>query len=107
MKRLLWLFAGLPVPVQAATPDAGDYFQVWGSLAVLLAIFGLGAWLLRRYLPQSAARGPLKIIAQTPLGPRERLVVVEVADTWLVLGVGGGQVRTLHTLPRPAPESPT
>jgi len=27
--------------------------------------------------------------------------VVEVEDTWLVLGVGGGQVRTLHTLKKP------
>jgi flagellar protein FliO/FliZ len=27
---------------------------------------------------------------------------VEVGETWLLLGVGGGQVNTLHTLPRPA-----
>ncbi|MHB1061000.1 MAG: flagellar biosynthetic protein FliO, partial [Thiobacillus sp.] len=36
------------------------------------------------------------------VGARERVVVVEVDNTWLLLGVGGGNVRLLHTLPRPA-----
>jgi flagellar protein FliO/FliZ len=27
--------------------------------------------------------------------------VVEVDHTWLLLGVGGGNVRLLHTLPKP------
>ena len=40
------------------------------------------------------------------LQPGERLVVVEVGDTWLLLGVGGGQVSTLHTLPRPEGYTP-
>ncbi|MNN99031.1 Flagellar protein FliO [compost metagenome] len=38
------------------------------------------------------------------LGPRERVVIVEVADTWLVLGVAPGQVSKLHELPAPAAE---
>jgi flagellar protein FliO/FliZ len=32
--------------------------------------------------------------------------VVEVGDTWLLVGVGGGQVNTLHTLPRPEGYTP-
>jgi flagellar protein FliO/FliZ len=42
------------------------------------------------------------VVGGVMLGPRERLVVVEVGDTWLLLGVGGGQVNILHTLPRPS-----
>ena len=43
--------------------------------------------------------GLLKIVSSAPVGTRERVVVVEVADTWLVLGVTPSQVNTLHTLP--------
>jgi flagellar protein FliO/FliZ len=48
------------------------------------------------------AQGAVKVVGTTPVGTRERVVVVEVDNTWLLLGVGGGNVRLLHTLPRPA-----
>jgi flagellar protein FliO/FliZ len=34
------------------------------------------------------------------IGNRERIVLVEVADTWIVVGLVPGQIRTLHTLPK-------
>jgi flagellar protein FliO/FliZ len=71
------------------------------SLLLILGLFVLAAWLFKRYLPQVGKPGPVKVIGATLVGPRERVVVVEVEGTWLVLGVGGGQVRTLHTLPKP------
>lgn len=71
------------------------------SLVIILGLFALAAWLLKRYLPQTGKGGPVRVIGATMVGPRERVVVVEVEDTWLVLGVGGGQVRTLHTLKKP------
>lgn len=71
------------------------------SLLLILGLFVLAAWLVKRYLPQVGKSGPVRLVGATLVGPRERVVVVEVEDTWLVLGVGGGQVRTLHTLPRP------
>jgi len=39
------------------------------------------------------------------LGQRERVVIVEVAGTWLVLGVAPGQVSKLHELPAPAADA--
>lgn len=78
------------------------------SLVLVLALFVLAAWLAKRYLPQIGKTGPVKIIGSTMLGAREKIVVVEVQETWLVLGVGGGQMRTLHTLPKPQqPVEPT
>jgi len=44
----------------------------------------------------------LKVSASTPLGPRERVVIVEVEDARLVLGVTASSINVLHTLP-PAP----
>jgi flagellar protein FliO/FliZ len=34
------------------------------------------------------------------IGSRERIVLVEIGDTWLVVGLVPGQIRTLHTLPK-------
>lgn len=87
-------------PAWAADSGAGVAGMVF-SLVLILGLFVLAAWLLKRYLPQMGKMGPVKVIGTTMVGPRERVVVVEVEDTWLVLGVGGGQVRTLHTLSKP------
>jgi len=87
-------------PAWAADSGAGVAGMLL-SLVLILGLFVLAAWLFKRYLPQVGKSGPVKVIGATLVGPRERVVVVEVEDTWLVLGVGGGQVRTLHTLPRP------
>jgi flagellar protein FliO/FliZ len=34
------------------------------------------------------------------IGTRERIVLVEIGDTWIVVGLVPGQIRTLHTLPK-------
>jgi flagellar protein FliO/FliZ len=34
------------------------------------------------------------------VGQRERVVLVEVADTWLVIGVAPGHVTALHSMPK-------
>ncbi len=49
----------------------------------------------------------LKVSASQSLGPRERVVVVNVEDARLVLGVTASQVTLLHTLPPAPPESDT
>ncbi|OYY93277.1 MAG: flagellar biosynthetic protein FliO [Hydrogenophilales bacterium 28-61-23] len=103
-------FAPAAVFAAAAPPEvstSGALFQ--GLLGLLMVLAALAAffWFLRRFSPgQSAAQGVVKVIGGVMLGPRERLVVVEVGDTWLLLGIGGGQVNTLHTLPRPEGYTP-
>jgi len=39
------------------------------------------------------------VVSSVMVGQRERVVVVEIGDAWLVLGVAAGQVRALHTMP--------
>lgn len=92
---------GLLTPAALAESGAGAMAGMALSLLLILSLFVLAAWLSKRYLPQIGKTGPVKIIGSTMLGAREKVVVVEVQETWLVLGVGGGQVRTLHTLPKP------
>ena len=39
------------------------------------------------------------------VGPKERVVLVDVGETRLVLGVAPGHIATLHQMPRPAEDS--
>jgi flagellar protein FliO/FliZ len=90
-----------------AAPASGSGFaalmQGLLGLAVVLGALFIFFWLLRRFSPgQTGAQGLVKVVGGVMLGTREKLVVVEVGDQWLLLGVGAGQVSHLHTMPRPA-----
>lgn len=92
-------FAAETVPQGASL---GALFQALIGLIVVLGLLYGFFWLLRRYGPsQSAAQGVVKVVGGVMLGPRERLVVVEVEDTWVLVGVASGHVSTLHTLAKP------
>ncbi|WP_355660201.1 flagellar biosynthetic protein FliO [Halomonas salifodinae] len=70
------------------------------ALALVLGLIFLSRYLLTRLGPHRHAQAlNLRVVASTALGPKERVVVVEVDDTWLVLGVGGGRITPLHQLP--------
>jgi flagellar protein FliO/FliZ len=84
----------------AASPASGLAQMIFG-LAIVLGLIVLAGWLLRRFGAGPAAAGSLiRVVTAASVGPRERVVVVEVHDTWLVLGVAPGRVNTLHQLPR-------
>jgi flagellar protein FliO/FliZ len=40
----------------------------------------------------------MKVVGSLMLGPRQKVVTVEVGGTWLVLGVSPNEIRPLHTL---------
>ena len=72
------------------------------ALALVLGFILLCAWLARRVSPGLQGQGRwLRVVASRAVGPKERVVVVAVEDTWLVLGVAAGQVNTLHEMPAP------
>lgn len=84
-----------------AAPGLGSVLQVFAGLGVVLVAIVAIAWLARRWTPAGRAGGLLRVVGGVMVGPRERIVVVELQDTWLVLGVTSQQVNTLHTVPRP------
>jgi len=95
----------------AAAPASGvpaaSYVQVVVGLVLVLGLVAAAAWLLRRVaaLPGSGG-GIIRVVGTTAVGQRERVVVVEVGGTWLLVGVAPGAVRALHTMPKaqPAPD---
>ena len=99
----LALTTGAPVaaPEEPAISAAGSLLQVFiGLVAVLLLIAGT-AWVAKRFgVTQGGSSGLLRVISSASVGTRERVVVVEVGESWLVVGVAPGSVNALMTLPK-------
>jgi len=97
------------VTLESKDTALADSFGVSTSLVevtlnlglVLVAIVVL-AWLFKRFqgLDQPAA-GQLKVTASLPLGPKERLLVVEVGEEHILVGASSAGINTLHVLSEP------
>lgn len=74
--------------------------MVFGLLLVLTLLLGT-LWLLKRISqPRGSVAGLMRVVAGVSVGPRERVVILELGNSWLVLGVAPGQVSTLAEIPR-------
>jgi len=79
----------------------GGMLQVMLGLGFVLALIGGLAWLLRRFgAVQRGAASAIRVIGASAVGQRERVILLEVADTWLVIGVAPGHVTALHSMPK-------
>jgi flagellar protein FliO/FliZ len=94
-----------PVAPPAATGPsptgfAGSMQMLFALLVVLGLLFSV-AWLLKRFGPvRTLNNATVKIVGGISVGNRERIVVVEVADQWIVVGVAPGRINTLSTMPK-------
>ena len=110
MRKILFPIIALFLPVAEATAQvvapptmSGNLVQMLLGLVGILALLVGSLWLLKKLTVQrGAAAGLMRIVAVTPVGGRERVVIVEVGTTWLVLGVAPGRVSALAEIPRQA-----
>ncbi len=105
-------FAQTPAVVAPSGLSAGSVAQVLFGLLLVLALVGAVAWLLKRFSTfRAPGAGLIRVLAGVAVGQRERIVLVEVGETWLLVGVAPGHVTTLHTMPKmasaPAPDVQT
>jgi flagellar protein FliO/FliZ len=71
-------------------------------LLIIVAIIIAGALLVRRFRPAGLhPSAKIKVVGSAAVGVKERVVIVEVNSTWLVLGVGVGRITRLDKLPAP------
>lgn len=102
------LFSGsaLAQTAAAATDPPGvsatTILQTALGLSLIIGVLFLAAYLLRKLNGGRGfgSHGPLRVVGGLLLGSRERIVLVEIGDTWIVVGLVPGQIRTLHTLPK-------
>jgi flagellar protein FliO/FliZ len=72
---------------------------VAGLAFVIVLVFACG-WLARRFgLQPSRKAGLVRVVGGVSLGQKERIAIIEVGQTWLVVGAAPGSVRTLHVMP--------
>jgi flagellar protein FliO/FliZ len=91
--------------VGAATPDLlPSIWRMLGGLAVVLALLGGLAWLLRRGGLARRAAGGFGVESALPLGERRSLIIVTVEGRRLLLGLAPHQISLVSEL-APAPPS--
>lgn len=118
MPLLAWPLGAFAAQTDAAAqgsgaPVARDPFGaaslgqfVFGLIVVVGMILAL-AWMLRRMNHvQGSVQGRMRILAGLPLGSRERVVLVQVGEEQILLGVAPGRVSRLHVLEHPLETKP-
>ena len=108
---LLFFIMNLQVPLRAeevAKPEiaampslvtGSSVLHMFLALLLVLAVIGVIAWLLKRFgIGPGNQSNLIKVVAAAAVGQRERIVIVEIANAWLVLGVAPGHINLLHQI---------
>ena len=87
------------IPPVADTTGIGQ--TLFALLFVVGVLFGL-TWVLKKF--GIAAKHPMngffKILSVANLGTREKIALVEIGETWLVIGMTPSSINTLHSMPK-------
>lgn len=106
---MTWLFMNMhaavaadsrPASTLASTPSPGaGILQVILGLLTVLAVMALVTWLVK-HIGAGINNNPAvaRIVGGVSVGSRERVVVIEIADRWIVVGVAPGQLNSLANL---------
>jgi flagellar protein FliO/FliZ len=114
MAALLFSMHALAQTAAAETPGVSNsaILQMLLGLTLIIGLLFFGAYALRKLNGGRSFghSGPLRVVGGLMIGPRERIVMIEVGENWIVVGIVPGQIKTLHTLPKgelPAAQSAT
>lgn len=89
--------AASPSPELFDPLSSGYLLKLVFSLVIVLALMFVVIWLLKRSGRFNGRAGsyPLNVLAQMPVGTRERVVLIAVGDRQMLLGVSQGQIESL------------
>lgn len=84
---------------QIATSPATSMLKTVLGLFVVLIVMGIVAWFAKRMTGRhTGTYSAARIVGGVSVGSRERVVVLEVGNRWLVVGVAPGQVNAIANL---------
>lgn len=102
--------AGWAQTTTAESPGVSDsaIVQMLLGLTLIIGFLFAGAYLLRKLNGGRSFghTGPMRIVGGLMISARERIVLLEVGDEWIVIGIVPGQIKTLHTLPKGEIQAP-
>ena len=86
--------SGIPRTLMAA-----DFMRWGGGLILVLGVFFLCVWMVRKAGGlTSTTAGQMRVLGGLSLGAKERVVLLQLGNKQLLLGVTPGRVEALHTL---------
>jgi flagellar protein FliO/FliZ len=83
---------------------SGQLLQLLFGLLLVIGLIFLLAWLVRRIqhsLPVKGSQQIISLLATQTLGPRDRLLLVQVGKEQILLGLTPGTIVPLHVLQEP------
>ena len=85
-------------PVSAV--PVGGLLQLTLSLAVVVGLIFAVSWLVKRFkLSAPRASRVMRVVDELAVGPRDRLLLVRVGESQVLLGVGANGMMALTPLP--------
>lgn len=89
------------IPQPAHVPSTGMLMQTIFALLLVLGLLAALAWAAKRWGPRLTGNSAnLRLVGALNIGGRERIMVVEVGNQWIVVGASPGRVNALATMPR-------
>lgn len=118
MRRWLSVLLTLPSlawavePVAQAAPTqvantvsggmGGQVMQLLFGLIVVVGLIFVLAWVMRRVQRVGPNNGQvIELVSTRALGPRDRLVLVQIGNEQVLLGITPGRITPLHVLKEP------
>lgn len=96
------LFAAPAGQGESGTTLIGQLAQLGMGLIIVVGLIFLLGYLMRRVGPMAPQGGQhIQVISSYPLGPRDRLVLVDVGGQQMLLGISPGRINTLHVFDEP------
>jgi flagellar protein FliO/FliZ len=88
---------------QPASPlSVSSLAQLTLSLVAIVALIFAISWVLKRFkLAGARGRGEITVIDELALGPRERIMLIRVGGSQVLVGVGAGGLVQLAPLSAP------
>ena len=86
---------------QPSVIDSSTITEAVGMLAVVLAVIVALGWFVKRYTVQGGGSNVnFDVLGMLRLGPREKLLLVRVGDSQVLLGVTANAINSLQVLPK-------
>lgn len=113
LRPVITVLTLLPACALAAPPESSPWLSLLKlafALGLIIVAIVLVLGFMRRVMLAGVPGGQQPLVrlrGGVMVGQRERVIVLEVQDTWLVVGVSGSQMTLLHSMPRgELPEPP-